>query len=121
MLLWSFTAAENSEKNQKLGYYWVGANQTWRPVNCFQNVLYGEKLDDSDVDVFGGCDWVECITYCILIASSLVTLSLILMLLYFQIGLHGFNTVCLRKTKTYALLLSLAFNICLIIDLLRYP
>ena len=84
-------------------------------------MLYGERLDDSDIDVFGGCDWVECITDCIEIASSLVTLCLILMLLYFQIGLYGFNTICLRKTKTYALLLSLAFNICLIIDLLRYP
>ena len=69
---------------------------------------------------FGGSDWVECTGLCILIASSLVTLSLIFMLLYFQVRLFGVNCRCLRKTKTYSIVLMLGFNICLTIDLLRY-
>ena len=42
------------------------------------------------------------------------------MLLYFQVRLFGVNCRCLRKTKTYSIVLMLGFNICLTIDLLRY-
>lgn len=34
---------------------------------------------------------------------------------------HGRNLSCFKKTKTIAVCLTLAFNICLIIDLVVYP
>ena len=45
---------------QQLGYYWPEANPTWRILNCIQNVKYGEKLEDPDIEFEGGFNWVEC-------------------------------------------------------------
>lgn len=69
----------------------------------------------------GGSDWVECSAYLFLTTSSIATLILLSLLLMFQINQYGLNLNCIRKTKTRVFYLCIAFNFCLIIDLLRYP
>ena len=83
-------------------------------------MLYGQKIKNSDEEIFGGSDWVQCITLILLTVSSIITLILIVMLLSFQIQVHGFNKECFMKTKSIAICLTLAFNVCLIADLLVY-
>ena len=83
-------------------------------------MLYGKKIHNSDDEIFGGSDWVQCITLMLLTVSSIITLILIVMLLSFQIQVHGFNKECFLKTKSIAICLTLAFNVCLIADLQVY-
>ena len=69
----------------------------------------------------GGSDWIQCVSYTFLTLSSLVTFSLVITLLWFQVQVHGWNLSCFKKTKTIAVCLTLAFNLSLIIDLVVYP
>ena len=84
-------------------------------------MLKGTRLHNSDEAEFGGSDWVKCSSIVILTTSAIVTCCLVFILLIFQIRVYGFTYQLLRKTKAIVVLLTLAFNICLIIDLLRYP
>ena len=48
-------------------------------------------------------------------------MCLSILLLIFQVRVFGFNPSCFKKTKTIAICLTIAFNVVLIVDLIRYP
>ena len=84
-------------------------------------MLYGEQLTNPDIISSGGSDWVECSSYVFLTASAMVILGLIITLVVFQVHAYGFNMSCFKKTKSIAICLTMAFNIILLIDEVRYP
>lgn len=70
-----------------LGKIWPDSNQTWRLLNCIQNVKYGTVVTVETADEYPdhpeGSDWVECTAYALLTTSAFVNCILCVVLLCF--------------------------------------
>lgn len=110
-------------ENQLLGFYWPSSNKTWRLVNCIQNVKYGYRLDDPDVEVEGGSNYIECVQFATFQVISLTLIVLFSILLSFQIKKYGSlaNLEIFKRVKTWVYICAIFNLIFVFVDNLIRP
>ena len=79
-------------------------------LNCIDNVMYGEVIDNQETELYGGSDWVECTKFAVLSTSALIILALFIILLIIQVKKYGCHRdlALFKRVKTWVLIFAIS-------------